>query len=176
MREFSDYFKVILKHEGGFVNNPSDPGGSTEYGISLLFLKGLDLADGDVDHDGTIDADDIKALTVDEASILYQKYFWTPMNLDGIIDEDLKLNLFDQGVNSGTRTAIKILQRLLNLQDDGAIGPNTTNATNSYSGDIIADYKTARENYYLAIIQRNPKLMVFKTGWFNRIESTNFDS
>lgn len=174
MKTFDDYFDVILQHEGGFSDHSADPGGATKYGISLLFLKDLDLEDGDIDHDGDIDVDDIKALTIDDSRVLYHKFFWSPLHLQGIESEDLKLNLFDHGVNAGTRTAVKLLQRMLGLQDDGAIGRMTVDAANNYNGDVVADYKRARKAYYEKIIERNPKLGVFKKGWFNRIETTKF--
>lgn len=174
MREFDDYFNVILKHEGGFSDHSADPGGATKYGVSIVFLKGLTLDEGDINNDGVIDRNDIVALTIDESKAIYQKHFWNPLNLDGISDETLKLHLFDHGVNAGTRTAVKLLQRILGLTDDGQLGPATTGAANSYSNDIVEDYKIARQNYYIAIIQKNPSLAVFKNGWFNRIESTNF--
>jgi len=174
MKEFNDYFTVILEHEGGFVNHPSDPGGQTNYGISLLFMKNLSLKDGDIDHDGDIDGDDIKALTVEDSRGLYKKFFWDPLHLEGLVNEELKLNIFDHGVNAGTKTAVKLLQRILNLQDDGSIGNMTTTAANNYTGDIIKEYKAAREKYYLDIIAKNPRLIVFKNGWFNRIKTTKF--
>lgn len=174
MKEFNDYFKVILEHEGGFVNHPNDPGGKTNYGISLLFLKGLVLDEGDIDHDGDIDGDDIKALTIEDSRKLYQKFFWDPLHLDGIVNEELKLHIFDHGVNAGTRTAVKLLQRILGVTDDGSLGNATTSATNTYTKDIIEEYKKAREKYYLDIIAKNPRLIVFKNGWLNRIKTTNF--
>lgn len=174
MRQFDDYFKVILEHEGGFVNHTSDPGGQTNYGISLLFLKGLVLADGDIDHNGNIDGDDIRALTVNDSKKLYQKFFWDPLHLETLVNEELKLHLFDHGVNAGTKTAVKLLQRILGLTDDGSLGPITIKAANSYIGNIIEKYKEARQGYYLAIIAKNPKLIVFQKGWFNRINTTKF--
>ena len=174
MKEFNDYFKVILEHEGGFVNHPNDPGGKTNYGISLLFLKGLVLDEGDIDHDGDIDGDDIKALTIEDSRKLYQKFFWDPLHLDGIVNEELKLHIFDHGVNAGTRTAVKLLQRILGVTDDGSLGNATTSATNASTKDLITEYKKAREKYYLDIIVKNPRLIVFKNGWLNRIKTTNF--
>jgi lysozyme family protein len=174
MRHFDDYFEVILEHEGGFVNHPSDPGGATNYGVSYRFLKGINLEDADIDRDGDLDIDDILALTVEDSKAIYKKYFWDPLHLEGIENEMLRLHIFDHGVNAGLKTAVKLLQRILQLDDDGYIGNMTTEATNSYNGDIIEEYMNARKGYYLNIIEMNPKLATFKRGWFNRVENTNF--
>lgn len=174
MREFNDYFKIILEHEGGFVNHPADPGGATKYGVSLLFLKDTALIDGDIDRDGDIDQDDIIALTIEDSERIYKKFFWDRLHLEGLDLELLKLHLFDHGVNAGTRTAVKLLQKVLGIEDDGSLGPTTTRIANRYIGDLVEKYKTARQNYYLLLIDKNPKLEVFKKGWLNRIETTKF--
>lgn len=174
MREFDKYFEVIIEHEGGLSDHPNDPGGVTKYGISLLFLKGLNIQDGDIDHDGDIDKDDIKVLTVEDSKELYKKFFWDPLHLEAINSEELKLHIFDHGVNAGARTAVKLLQRILQTDDDGVIGKETTKKTNAFEGDLIEEYKKARVNYYLSIIEKNPKLAVFKKGWLNRVETTKF--
>lgn len=174
MRDFNDYFEVILKHEGGYSDHSADPGGATKYGISILFLKNLSLEDGDVDHDGDIDVNDIKALSIEDSMELYHKFFWNPLHLEGIESEELKLHLFDHGVNAGTKTAIKLLQRVLDLVDDGIIGKVTISAANNYTEDLIERYKQARKEYYDKIITKNPRLEVFRKGWFRRVDTTNF--
>lgn len=171
MRKFEDYLKVILKHEGLYSNHPKDPGSSTMMGISLRFLKMKGI---DINNDGDINIKDIKELTVEKASELYYKHFWLPMNIDKIPNDLLKLHLFDMGVNAGTKTAIKILQDLLNVNIDGIIGNQTLEAIEDYDSNIVADFANKRKEYYIKIIKRNPELSVFKKGWFNRVDSTYF--
>lgn len=171
MRKFEDYLKVILKHEGLYSNHPKDPGSSTMMGISLRFLKMKGI---DINNDGDINIKDIKELTVEKASELYYKHFWLPMNIDKIPNDLLKLHLFDMGVNAGTKTAIKILQDLLNVNIDGIIGNQTLEAIEDYDSNIVADFANKRKEYYIKIIKRNPELSVFKRGWFNRVDSTYF--
>ena len=171
MRKFEDYLKVILKHEGLYSNHPKDPGSSTMMGISLRFLKMKGI---DINNDGDINIKDIKELTVEKASELYYKHFWLPMNIDKIPNDLLKLHLFDMGVNAGTKTAIKILQDLLNVSIDGIIGNQTLEAIEDYDSNIVADFANKRKEYYIKIIKRNPELSVFKKGWFNRVDSTYF--
>ena len=171
MRKFEDYLKVILKHEGLYSNHPKDPGSSTMMGISLRFLKMKGI---DINNDGDINIKDIKELTVEKASELYYKHFWLPMNIDKIPNDLLKLHLFDMCVNAGTKTAIKILQDLLNVNIDGIIGNQTLEAIEDYDSNIVADFANKRKEYYIKIIKRNPELSVFKKGWFNRVDSTYF--
>lgn len=171
MRKFEDYLKVILKHEGLYSNHPKDPGSSTMMGISLRFLKMKGI---DINNDGDINIKDIKEITVEKASELYYKHFWLPMNIDKIPNDLLKLHLFDMGVNAGTKTAIKILQDLLNVNIDGIIGNQTLEAIEDYDSNIVADFANKRKEYYIKIIKKNPELSVFKKGWFNRVDSTYF--
>jgi len=171
MKTFEDYLEVILQHEGGLSNHSSDPGGITKYGISLRFLKSNKI---DINKDGKIDANDIINLTIDEASIIYKEYFWNKMKLDYIDNELLKLHLFDMGVNAGTKTAIKLLQRIVGASQDGVLGNMTASKVTSYIRDIVEDYSTARKDYYSYIISKNPKLSVFRKGWFRRVNTTKF--
>lgn len=163
MKSFNDYLQVILKHEGGYVDNPSDPGGETKYGISKRSYPGLD----------------IKNLTIEDASSIYYNDYWLKLNIDGINNEDLKLQLFDMVVNAGIKTSIKLLQHILGVIEDGVVGPVTIDKICLYHlnrGDIVEDYKTARINYYNKLVEKNPKLKVFIKGWINRVASTKFEN
>lgn len=171
MRDFKDYLKVILKHEGGYVNHPSDPGGVTKYGISLRFIQRNNI---DINTDGRVDSKDIVEITIEEAAVIYKTYFWDKMRLEGISNDLLKLHLFDMGVNAGTRTAILLLQKMLGVVPDGIIGKNTIKAINNFRENIINAYIVARLEYYHRLTVKNPKLKVFLKGWTNRVKSTYF--
>jgi len=172
MRKFEEYLKVIFIHEGfKYTNHKDDSGGPTQLGISLKFLKMRSL---DINNDGEINIKDIQEITVDKATELYHTYFWKPMNLEGIDNELLKLHLFDMGINAGTKTAIKILQEMLGATIDGVIGNQTIAKINSYGERIVADYANARKMYYNKIINNNPRLKVFRKGWYNRVDTTYF--
>ena len=124
MRPFSDFIKVILQHEGGLVDNPSDPGGLTNYGISQTAYPGLD----------------IKNLTIEDATSIYYNDYWKKMNLDLLSDDFIKLHLFDMGVNAGIKTAIKLLQQILGVIQDGIIGPNTASVSNQFEDNLVQSY------------------------------------
>ena len=171
MREFKDYLKIILRHEGLYSDHKADKGGPTNRGISLRFLTMQGI---DINNDGEINVKDIKELTLEQATELYYKHFWKPMRLEGIDNELLKLHLFDMGVNAGTKTAVKILQDMLGVTADGVIGPKTLQSINEYGVNIVADYINARKSYYIKIIKKNPNLRTFQHGWFRRVDSTYF--
>lgn len=159
MKNFNDYLKVILKHEGGYVNNPKDPGGETKYGISKRAFPGLN----------------IKELTVEDASAIYYHNYWIKLNLTNIKNEELKLHIFDMAVNAGIKTAIKLLQSIVGTTQDRVLGPRTEAKIDLYEGDIVEEYKKARINYYNTLVKNKPQLQVFIKGWINRVNSTKFE-
>ena len=177
MKRFEDFMKVIHLQEGGskFTNDPDDPGGATKYGISLRFLKGTG-SDGDIDNDGDIDINDIKSLDENLANELYKTYFWNKMNLNLINNDLLKLHLLSHGINAGTATAVKILQRILGLTVDGKLGKVTAIAANAYKDQakLVQGYASARKVYYDNIVAKNPTLKKYIKGWYNRVDSTRF--
>ena len=96
----------LLSNEGGYVNNPNDPGGETKWGISKRSYPNLDIA----------------ALTRDDAIAIYRRDFWEPIDGDAL-PEPVAFQLLDFAVNSGIPTAIRALQRSVGVADDGHFGP-----------------------------------------------------
>jgi len=169
MAKFSTSFlflrcmKVILKNEGGYVWHEDDPGGETNMGVARMFYPDLD----------------IKNLNREQAIEIYYDDYWLPMNLSGIYDENLVLQIFDFGVNSrskryGFNTALKAIQRIVDVEQDGKIGPITKDAINNYVGDIVYLYINERKKYYFDLARRKPELQVFLTGWLLRADHTKF--
>src|SRR5687767_7997978 len=103
---FDTAFDRLIGHEGGYVNDPKDPGMETNWGISKRSYPTLN----------------IRALTRDEAKLLYRDDFWKPLNGDSLFD-GVAFQLFDLAVNSGISTAIRLFQRALDVADDGHFGP-----------------------------------------------------
>ena len=154
---------VILKNEGGYVNHPDDPGGETSMGIARMFYPDLD----------------IKNLNREQAIEIYFEDYWLPMNLSGIYDENLVLQIFDFGVNTrskryGFNTALKAIQRIVDIEQDGQIGPITKDAINQYVGDIVSLYINERKKYYFDLVRRKPEMQVFLKGWIHRAENCKF--
>ncbi len=173
--------REIVAREGGYVNDPDDPGGATKYGVTIHTMRRLGL---DLDRDGDVDAADVQRLGLDQAVAIYKEhYFERP----GIADlpEALQASVFDMYVNAGAN-AVKILQRLLNdfaenVTVDGAIGPKTAAAAArafaKAPGHLADAYGIARRNYYYALADARPASRKYarrqdggKGGWIKRAE------
>lgn len=161
----------IFHAEGGYVNDPKDPGGATRYGISLRYLKGKGKL-GDIDGDGDIDADDIKELTKSKAAELYRVDFWDKCSCDKL-PLPLAIILFDQAVNTGVRTAARSLQRHTGAKVDGVIGKQTiARAIAKFRQNptwFVASYMSRRAKYYHKITIENITFTKFIKGWFIRL-------
>ena len=152
--------KLILHHEGGYVNHPKDPGGETNLGVTKRVYE---------EWGGT---KDMKDLTVEDVSPIYKKNYWDRIKGDEL-PSGLDLCVFDFGVNAGTGRAAKYLQRLVGTTVDGGIGPNSLRAVNEHVSrwsieQTIDDYQAERQKYY-------EKLKTFETfgrGWTRRVQET----
>lgn len=177
---FDKAIEIVLKHEGGFVDDPADPGGATNFGVSIRYLKqrgdldGDGLLDGDFDGDGDIDDDDIKNMTVEEAKEVYRTGFWDKNDLGKIKEFIIAERVFDMCVNMGPRQAGKILQRACNyfgsgLVVDGIMGPNTFRATNNIDANkLIREIRFNHAKFYLDLVEEKPTLAKFINGWLRR--------
>jgi lysozyme family protein len=172
-------FNKTMKHEGGFVNHLSDPGGATKYGISLRFLKNNEI---DINEDGNFDIFDIEALELRNATDIYYTYFWKKYRCDEIDSDKIAAKYFDCCVNMGGRQAGRILQRSVNTIDnnklkvDGITGFLTISAVNNLiepnqQKQLLKAIKKQCVNFYELIVKQNPKLKVFKRGWIRRAVS-----
>ena len=172
---------AIISREGGYVNDPDDPGGPTKYGVTLATAQQHSL---DKDGDGRVTAEDVKRLTTTDAEHIFIHSYFRKPKIDKL-PKALHATVFDMQVNAGAN-AIKILQRLLGefnqtVSVDGALGPQSigaTKATHKSAGLLFVDaYGIARRNYYLALGDAKPGLRKFartraggKGGWIIRAE------
>lgn len=168
MANFKLAIPKILIYEGGYVNDPNDPGGETNRGI-------IDRLDGktdgliDIDGDGIGDVRVID-LTEEQAKQIYKRKFWDVMQGDQFLSQDLAAIVFDAYVNTG-RIALKQLQRIVGVEDDGVIGLETTAKVNS--NDLIRTYnmyKLVRKQYYKDLTVHKPVLKKYLKGWLNRVD------
>jgi lysozyme family protein len=154
---FPAALNALLKHEGGYVNHPSDPGGMTNLGVTKRVWEEW------VGHE--VDEKQMRALTPELVAPLYKKKYWDKVCGDEL-PTGLDLAVFDLAVNSGPGRAAKMLQKVLGVPQDGAIGPQTlAKAVNVDSSKLIADYNAER----LAFLQALPTWGTFGKGWGRRV-------
>ena len=163
---------TILRHEGGYVDNPDDRGGATNMGITQQTLaewRG---------HDVT--KDEVRTLTASEAREIYKNRYLAQPNIDTLADTIQPL-AFDMSVNHGPGRAIQLMQQTLQNMGypcgvDGGIGPNTrgclTDAIAEHGwetvNNAIVDERVA---FYHRIVENNATQRKFLTGWLRRAES-----
>lgn len=171
MGTFEKAHEFVARWEGGFADHPADPGGMTNYGISMRFLRSLGLEEGDVDGDGDIDADDIRSLTPDDAARIMRRNFWDPLHLDEV-KPCCAMVIYDTAVNMGPTYARKLAQQALGVPADGVWGPVTRSALR-----LCDDRKTAvamchiRRARYHELVKGNAALGAFLKGWLRRVDS-----
>lgn len=182
MKSVQELAAEIVVREGGFVNDPDDPGGATNHGVTLNTLRRLGI---DITRDAQIDLADVQALTPAQATDIYVEHYFRRTGI-GALPEILQASVFDMYVNAGGN-AVKVLQRLLSsmgfpCDGDGQIGPQTiraaqmaTEAAPSHIGDA---YGIARRNYYYALADARPASRKYarrrdggKGGWITRAEA-----
>ncbi len=171
--DFNTYFPTLLKHEGGWVDNPADRGGKTNMGITFRTFQRT--AQKILGIKPTVK--NLKNLTKEQAAKIYRAEYWNKIKGDDIPQQELANIMFDFAVNSGPTTAAKYLQMVLkelgaNIQVDGSIGPNTLKALNETDPkEVYRLYKKRRIDFYKKIVKRDPSQKVFLKGWLKRIHS-----
>ena len=153
LTKFDDIIEVVLHHEGGYVNDPDDPGGETNFGIAKRSHPDVDIAN----------------LTKDGAKEIYYQDYWIKNRVPQF-PEQLKHIYFDMCVNQGRGRAVKILQKAANAKGadlvvDGGLGPKTIAALDGVELDRVRAY---RIKYYADLVTRKPDLEKFYFGWFRR--------
>ena len=155
---FESCFKELLKHEGGFVNHPQDPGGITNLGVTKKVWEewvGREVS-----------VDDMKALKPEDVKPLYHNRYWDACKCDDL-PSGVDYCVFDTAVNSGRVRAVKFLQSVVGTVPDGAIGPVTIASTNSRGANLtINQFCDKRESFWRSLSTFN----TFGKGWLRRGE------
>jgi lysozyme family protein len=182
MPSVTDIAREIVAREGGYVNDPDDPGGATNFGVTIGTMRSLGL---DLTGDGKVDAGDVRALTRSQAEQIFVEHYFRKPRLAELPDP-VQASVFDMYVNAGAN-AVKILQKLVSRMGfpaaaDGVIGPKTlaavADAAEAAPAHIADAYGIARRNYYYALADQRPASRKYartraggKGGWITRAET-----
>jgi lysozyme family protein len=160
MASFDPIFHALMAAEGGYVNDPADPGGETKYGITIARWKAWQAK-------GRYPEMKLKDITVPIAKEFYASEEWSWIMGSQIASQAVAHVLFDWTVNAGN-VAAKAAQKILGLPADGIIGPKSLAAINA-AGDRLANKLTsARIAFYQELAARKPNLQKFLKGWLIR--------
>ena len=154
----------IIASEGGanYTDDPDDAGGPTKYGITLDTLKAW--------RGEEVTAEDVKNLGEQEARDIYREKYLNEPGIAKIGNVALRHLVLDAAVNQGPASAIKMLQRALNLTDDGLIGPNTLSALPLIDARRVGmRFLHQRALAYVRLVQAKPGQAKFLGGWINRV-------
>jgi hypothetical protein len=158
MTAFDEAFEHLIVHEGGFVNNPADPGGMTNLGVTKQTW--------DAYNGKTSTVDEMKALTPHDVKPVYQEAYWDTIHGDDL-PEGVGYVVFDCAVNSGVRRAVKWLQKAVNVTVDGQLGAKTLDAVDVCTpSTVIDEICDARLDFMRSL----PTWNVFGKGWLRRVE------
>ena len=154
---YPESLRRVLTHEGGYTNHPSDPGGPTNFGITIADYRRY------VKPGAT--AADVRAMRLDEAKAIYRSKYWDAMRCDDL-PAGLDYAVFDYGVNSGIGRAVKVLQRLLGLVDNGRLSEAVFAAAARHDVAVLIG-RLCDER--LAFLKRLKTWPVFGAGWGRRV-------
>lgn len=174
---FNGLIGKILEEEGGFVNDPDDPGCATNRGI--CWNTWTQTAGSILGKDPTLE--NLKDLTEGEAARIYKQEYWDKMNLDSIENKSLQHIIFDGGVNHGIGTSARMVQKSINalggqVKVDGSLGPKTAEAVNKLDPEpLFNQIKERRYAHYDKIIEKRPSQAKFRKGWRNRVGRIEYE-
>lgn len=169
MADFDRALRRVLRHEGGYVDNPDDPGGATNMGITHITLA-------DYRQVPSITPDQVRDITQEEVASIYREKYWESLSLDSIPSQGIAEAIFDHGVNAGIGRGAKLAQETINtltgsklLTVDGQMGPLTLQQVNRVPPPtFLIQFFTLRMTYYKEICRKNKKLRQFLYSWLTR--------
>jgi lysozyme family protein len=150
-------FEMMLKSEGGYVNNPADPGGMTNLGVTKATWENW--------VGRASDEAEMRNLTPEKVAPLYKNKFWDMCRCDDL-PSGVDYLVFDFAVNAGPGRSAKILQTAVGATPDGGIGPMTLAAVAKYdANELVEKFSQAKEDFYRSL----PTFGTFGKGWLNRV-------
>jgi len=163
-QNFQPALTALLKHEGGFVNHPRDPGGITNLGVTKRVWEAF------VGHE--VDEQTMRSLTPEMVAPLYKQRYWNAVKADDL-PAGVDLCVFDCAVNSGAGRAIRFLQQAVGVKDDGLLGPATLAAVKSKSTQqTIEKFTDIRQKFLESLFTFGD----FGKGWTRRVAEVEDES
>lgn len=177
MADFTQAFQLMIAHEGGYGNDPDDPGGETYKGVARkIFSKWdgwtkVDMLKRQSDFPANLDKD---VSLQEDVSHFYRVTFWDKMNGDQITNQDVASSIFDFGVNAGIGTSASLAQLVIGANSDGVIGPNSITKINEFDSDhFLASFTVAKIARYVNIVKKRPTSRKYFYGWVIRALGEN---
>jgi lysozyme family protein len=164
LSNFNHSLQLLLKHEGGYVNHPSDPGGMTNLGVTAKVWQEW------VGH--PVDEKQMRALTAEDVAPLYKRKYWDACRADELVS-GLDYAVFDFAVNSGVGRAAKTLQTCVGATPDGGIGPATLAAVKSHNGAQLIENVCDKR---LDFLQSLSTFTTFGKGWERRVNEVKAEA
>lgn len=152
---FDEAFEKLLGHEGGYVNHSDDPGGETNWGITIRVAR-------ENGYNGAM-----REMPQTVAKEIYRKRYWAPVYSD-LLPAVVRYAMFDAAVNSGVGQAARWLQRAVGVADDGRIGQVTLRAVNQANPDKLLRSILAQRLLFMTNLTGWGS---FGRGWARRIAS-----
>lgn len=158
-RNFARALALVLKSEGGWSDNPADPGGATMKGVTLANFRRYVRADAS--------KADLKKIGDDQVATVYRRFYWDAV-LGAELPDGVDYAVFDFAVNSGPGRAARYLQATVGVSQDGRIGPATLAAVKTKPAGVVIDQLCDAR---LAFLRRLPAWATFGRGWSDRVRS-----
>lgn len=163
MTTFQDALKLVLKFEGGAVDDPQDPGGRTNQGVTQKTYDDYRGRLGQIKKD-------VFLIEPSEVEAIYREGYWTKARCDEL-PQPVAVALFDYAVNSGVAQATKSLQRVLGVAEDGILGPRTLAKVRAQEAKMLARSLIRERSAFLdRLIAQKPVLVKFQRGWKKRLD------
>jgi lysozyme family protein len=153
-------FDNVIKEEGGYVNDPQDPGGETKYGISKRSYPDVDIA----------------GLTLKAAAVIYKRDFYAAIRGDDLPSDMVAQEVMEQAVNMGVKTAVSFLQIVArsmgsNIDVDGKMGNKTLEVIKFIPEDVLlVAIKSLAIAHYLELAHERPPMRKYLNGWIKRVQ------
>ncbi len=177
MADFSSAFQKVVKNEGGYVNDPSDPGGETYKGIARNMNSkwdGWDIIDQQKKQPKFPASLDSNVDLQEKVSDFYKTNYWDRVKGDDITNDTIGFSIFDFAVNAGVGTSISLAQMVVDVDADGVMGVDTLTKINAFDADhFIAAFIVAKIARYASIVKKRPSSQKYFYGWVRRALGDN---